>query len=325
MRCIVGSRRRRRLGRANPRGPPSFAFRASGTRRSSRGRPRTHAFGRRRTARRLLAALSTALSSRLAAASPATRTRETASRSPAGRGGRKVGQRTARGYRSTQPTPEPTPPPTPRAPLSHAGSPSPKRSLGTAGGAESSLSPIDGQKSHCLRNGAEPFPGYRGEAPERNRLLPRPNWRHRETATPTTPSEPWHELLVYLQPHGGPQSAVGDAVDLAAVPSARPSAASSARVDLATSGGHGETRRPAFLRFSNGPFRHFSDLFGPFRTFPGISDAFRAIGPAREPLDRPTDARLRKRARARAPVAAGQTPTPFSRTDLQRPLQVAAG
>lgn len=82
-------------------------------------------------------------------------------------------------------------------------------------------------------------------------------------------------------------------------------------------------RRPAFLRFSSGPFRHFSDLFGLFRTFPGISDAFRAIGTAREPLDPPTGARLRKRARARAPVAAGQTPTPFSRPDLQRPLQVA--
>ena len=205
------------------------------------------------------------------------------------RGGGVVGGRqTARGYRSTQPTPEPTPPPTPRAPSSRAGSPSPKRSLGTAGGAESSLSPIDGQKSHCLRNAADPFPGYRGEAPERNRLLARPNWRHRETATPTTPSEPWHELLVYLQPHGGPQSAVGDAVDLAAAPSARPSAISSARVDLATSGGHGETRRPgtnaagtpsfAFRTGPSGTFPTFSGFFGPFREFPTLSEPSDPLG-----------------------------------------------
>lgn len=215
-----------------------------------------------------------------------------------------MGRQTARGYRSTQPTPEPTPPPTPRAPFSRAGSPSPKRSLGTAGGAESSLSPIDGQKSHCLRSAAGPLPGYRGEAPERNRLFPRPNWRHRETATPTTPSEPWHELLVYLQPHGGPQSPVGDTVDLAAVPSARPSANSFARVDLATSGGHGETRRPGTdtagppsFAFRTGPsdtFRTFSGLFGPFREFPTLSAPSEPLG------NRSTHRRARAFANARA-------------------------
>lgn len=187
---------------------------------------------------------------------------------------------------------------------SRAGSPSPKRSLGTAGGAESSLSPIDGQKSPCLRNDARPFPGYRGEAPERNRLLPRPNWRHRETATPTTPSEPWHELLVYLQPHGGPLSPVGDAVDLAAVPSARSSANSFARVDLATSGGHGETRRPgtntagppsfAFRAGPSGTFRTFSGFFGPFREFPTLSAPSEPLG------NRSTHRRARAFANARA-------------------------
>lgn len=66
VRCIVGSRRRRRLGRANPRGPPPPSpSEPPGPTEAAGDAPGTDAFGHRRTARRPLAALSTALSSRL--------------------------------------------------------------------------------------------------------------------------------------------------------------------------------------------------------------------------------------------------------------------